>query len=490
MDFLDPRLRRAHRRRLMIGYVLMGIVVGIATLLIVYLAYGYDIDRKTGNLIQNGIVFVDSNPRGARVYLNDVQQSSSTDLRLALPAGVYTIRLERDNYRTWERTFNLRGGEIERLVYPYLIPNDFVTNDVYAYDVTPALVTQSLDRRWVLVQKAGQTYQFDLFDLDDYQKAPTTILLPLSILTEPTAESSISVIEWSSNNRHVLIKRSFNQSSEYLLLDRESPNESINLNVTLGISPAEIRMRNKRQDQFYYLDASAGTLRIANTRDRTLSAPIATGVIDYRTYGDDMIIYVTYENTEDNKASFRIIENNQVYTLRTASRSDKYILEIARYEDKWYFAAGSNVDDLVSVYRDPIPALKAQTTTPLIVAATIRLDDPKFISLSENSQFIMVQSGNKFLSLDLEDTTQYRTSLTHDILPGQKLEWMDAYRLLFTVNGQSYIIDFDGSNEETLVTSKLAPGPFFDRDYNNVYTFEDSKSTQSKQALTRTIIED
>src|SRR5690606_25190386 len=131
---------------------------------IFYITYGFDIDRKTGTLIQKGIVFVDSKPQNARIFLNEIEQRSRTDTRMAFPAGRYTIRLEAEGYRHWERTFELDGGEIERLVYPYLIPNEFVTTDVAQYNTFPELVTQSPDRRWLLVQRPGTIYQFDVFD--------------------------------------------------------------------------------------------------------------------------------------------------------------------------------------------------------------------------------------------------------------------------------------------------------------------------------------
>lgn len=153
MDFLDPRRRRAHRRRLMIGYALMAVLVAIGTMVVLYQAYGFDIDRKTGTLIQNGIVYVDSKPKGARIFLNEVEQRNSTDTRMVLPAGTYNVRVELENYRHWERTFNLEGGEIERLVYPLLIPNQFVTTDVNQYNLFPGISTQSPDRRWLFCSK-------------------------------------------------------------------------------------------------------------------------------------------------------------------------------------------------------------------------------------------------------------------------------------------------------------------------------------------------
>lgn len=490
MDFLDPRRRRAHRRRLKIGYALMSILVAFGTLVVMYLAYGYDIDRKTGNLIQNGIVFVDSKPGNAKVFVNNVQQSGDTDMRLALPAGVYTIRIEANGFRHWERTFNLEGGEIRRLIYPILIPNQFITTDIATFDAMPSLAMQSPDRRWVLVQRPAQTYQFDVFDLSSPEKAPESIIIPPGILTDPSASAVLQMVEWSNDNRHVLLKRVFGDKTEWIVFDREDPGESFNLNTDLGISPVEVSLRDKKFDQFYYLESKPGILRNANADNKTISAPLIDKVIDYRTYGDHTILYVTKDKVPTGRAEFRIRDDGKTYTLKQASESDHYVLDLSRFDDKWFYVAGSSKDDIVSVYENPVDSLKSDSDEPLLVTALMRLKNPRFVSFSANTQFIGLQSGDSLLVIDLEDAHQYRTNLDQDIALDQKLRWMDGHRFIYTINSQSYIVDFDGSNKNTLVTSRMKYGPFFDRDYDNVFTFEDSKSDFTKKAFTRTIIDD
>src|SRR5690606_11607989 len=132
------------------------------------------------------------------------------------------------------RTFSLDGGQIQRLVYPFLILNVLQTSDVSQYDVLPGLTTQSPDRRWLLVQHPGGTYQFDVFDLAEPEEAPEIVVVPPNILTNPGANSSIKLTEWSNDNRHVVFERTYDNTSEFILLDREKPQESININTTFG----------------------------------------------------------------------------------------------------------------------------------------------------------------------------------------------------------------------------------------------------------------
>ncbi len=486
MDFLDPRRRRSHRRRLYIGYVLMSIVVAIGTLIVLYLAYGYDIDRKGGGLIQNGIVFVDSQPPSSTIYVNDQKQGHRTAARMVLPAGIYTIKLEAEGYRSWERTFSLDGGQIQRIVYPFLVPNILSISDVQDYASLPTLASQSPDRRWLLLQRPGQVYQFDLFDLNDPERAPEEITVPLSILTDPAADAGLTFIEWSNNNRHVLLERQYEGKTEFIIFDRDNPDDSVNINTSLGITPLTVSLKDKRFDQIFYLDAIPGTIRSADLSDRTISAPLAQGAIAYKSYGEDVILYATQEDVETGKTELRILERDQTYILRTVKEADAYVLDVSRYENRWYYVAGSASDNMAFVYKNPLASLKATKKTPLAVEAILRLDNPRFVSFSANSQYIALQSGPNFVTLDLEDGQQYRTKLDHDISISQKLRWMDGHRLLYVVNTQSYIIDFDGSNEETLVTMQAPLEPFFDKNYDNIFTLEPSKEDASRYALTLT----
>lgn len=490
MDFLDPSKKKAHKRRLMFGYFLMSIVIALGTLLIFYLAYGFDIDRKTGDLIQNGIVFVDSKPKNAKVFVNDIEQRNRTDTRLVLPAGVYTIRIEGENRRHWERTIDLNGGEIERLVYPYLLPNTLVTEDVATMDVLPSLATQSPDRRWLLLSDSKNVSKFSVYDTGDITKQPKTVEIPENILTEPKAVSSLKFVEWSRDNQNIVFERIYDtDKSEFIVFNHTDPASSFNINTTFGIKPKTVSLKNKRYDQIYYLDNTLGRLRVADVKNKTISAPLLEDVIDYTTY-DDIVLFVTQKDVEAGRAEFRVFEGGNVYPLKNVAQSDVYSMDLSKYDGKWYYVVAASADNMGFVYQEPLSALKSDTKKPLTVTAIMRLDNPRFVSFSAGTQFIGLQSGNKLLTFDLEKDHQYRLDLAVPVPVEQEIKWMDGHRYIYSFEGQSYIVDFDGSNEETLVTSLLDSGPFFDRDYDNVFTFEGSKSQPDKKALTITVIDD
>ncbi len=488
MDFLDPSRKKAHRRRLFLGYFLMAIMVAIGTLIVLYQANGWDVNRENGEFIQNGIVFVDSKPGGATVYVNNVAEREKTDTRLVLPEGIYTIRIEAEGYRTWQRSFELDGGQIERLVYPFLLPNTLTITDVKTYDAKPLIASQSPDRRWVLIQRPGETYQFDVFDLINPAEKPVQVAVPITTLTSPSVDASLEFVEWSTDNKHVLVKRSYENKSEYIIFNREASAETVNLNTAFGITPAEVSLRDKKPDQFYYLDSLPGVLRTANTKSKTISAPLLSAVIDYKSYGDNIILYVTKEGAQNDKTNFKILDGETDYLLKSVKQSEEYVLDVAKYNGDWYYVIGATNESAVFVYKNPVTVLK-QENSSLSAYSILRLGNPKFVSFSANTQYIKAQSGKTITTLDLEHEKQYIFELDQDIPLDQDVKWMDGHRFVYVDNQQSYIVDFDGSNKQTLVTSALPNSPFFDRDYDNVFTIENSKTDNSKMAFTLTVID-
>lgn len=141
MDYLDPRKRRAHNIRLIVGYVLVGIVIGLATYIIDAGANGYGLNVKTGQIIQNALLFTDSKPGGAEIWLNGQDRNAKTSARLILPAGNYTLTLKKDGYRDWSRKFVLSEQSVGRYVYPFLFPVKPVITNLKSYQSLPGLVT-------------------------------------------------------------------------------------------------------------------------------------------------------------------------------------------------------------------------------------------------------------------------------------------------------------------------------------------------------------
>ena len=186
MDYLDPKKKRQHKIRLLVGYSLFSVAIAFATLLLVYMANGYDLDRSTGQVIQNGLIYLDSRPGGADVYLNGEKQRGTTDARLVVPAGSYTIDLKRTGYRGWSRSLLLEGGSLRRLTYARLIPEVLETSSVAELRSDPINISQSVDKRWAVFSYAEKPLQLDLIDTNQAQISVQSCQIGESVIASPT----------------------------------------------------------------------------------------------------------------------------------------------------------------------------------------------------------------------------------------------------------------------------------------------------------------
>lgn len=490
MDFLDPKKKRAHRTRLFIGYGLMAIAISIATTIIAFEAFGFGIDRQTGTVIQNGLLFIDSHPESARITLNG-EDKGLTDARLVIPDGQYTVELSRDGYRTWRRTFRLEGSKIERLVYAFMFPEKLDSEDVQLYSDTPRFSTQSPDRKWLLVQKVGALSTFDLFDLSLENVDPVEFKLTDTLFTNAGAGNhTLELADWSTNNRHVLIKHIFDGGHEFIMIDREQPALSININNTLNRAPTAITMRDKKFDELYIHTLPAGTLELADLGTNNI-IPVLTNVLAYKTYSTEEILYVSNEEFAANKALVKIRTADKVQIIRELPANDPhYLVEISKFDGAWYMAAGASQEKKVYVYKEPFDVLNRSNGNKIPIPETVLKTDniAQFVSFSANVRFIALQGGNQFAVYDAESDKLFRFNTKLNVAETEKARWMDGHRLTVNSEGRLKIFEFDGNNMQDLIAISGNHLPYFDRDYDRLFTISPSPLVQSRPSLVQSFM--
>jgi hypothetical protein len=476
MDFLDPRKTRRSQIRLMVGYVMVAILIALATVVLVYDAYGYGLDTKTGNIIEKGLLFMDSKPGGANIYLNGENQNNTTSARFVLPAGNYTLSLKKNGYRSWQRTFTLSEHSIERYVYPFLFPTKPVTASLKTYSSQPNLVMQSPDRRWLLVSSSSTdttTASFDEFDTTNLGQASKSINIPSGLLTGANLPgSSLSVVEWSTDNVNVLLKHVYQGGDEFIVLNRQDPTKSYNVNKLLNVSPSQVALRNKKVNQLYIYKQSGGTLQVGDTSKATLDTPILRNVLAFKAYGSNLLTYVTNNGVPAGHVTARIWDNGKNYLLSTFVTGNIYLIDAAQFQGHWYYVAGSDKSDRVNIFKDPLDKLHGSFKAAPLMA--LRQTGGTKISFSANTRFVVLEAGQSFAVYDFEAQSYYHYTLPAKI--DDSLHWMDGHRLIGSTNGKIFIMDYDSINRQTLSSTLLPNGGDFDRDYNHLITFVPSSS--------------
>jgi len=485
MDFLDPKKSRDHTIRLILGYVLMSIALVLATYVLISLANGFGVQQ--GKVIQNGLVFVSSSPSDAEIRLNDKLHEQRSNARLILPAATYTLKVSKDGYRDWQRALTVEGGSVEHFDYPLLIPNKLAAAAVSGYPAAPAFATESPDRRWLMVQPSGQTANFDVYDLRDPKKVlanKVTITIPASIFDLPQeGAQTFEVVDWSRDNDYILLRHVVGDQKEYVMVSRTKPEESFSLTKKLGLNATtEISLQDKKYDRYFIHDAAAQTLMTA-TFGNTVPVPLLTGVVDYETYGQDVIVYATTVGSPEGKAEIKFYQDKQSYSIRQVNKDKDYLLDLTSYDGDWYIAAGTPSEDHVYIYKNPVERLKRDASLPLVPVENLKIDGPNYMEFSANSQFLMIQNGQDIATYDAENERSYTYKLDKPIdAPQASVTWMDGYHLKLVSGGAVTIFDYDGTNVQTLSSGIATYLPFFDTSYQYLYSIAPAGTGDSPTA--------
>ena len=488
MDFLDPREKKLHTIRLMIGYVLMTILIFTATLLLVFQAYGFGVDRKTGEVIQNGLVYIDSAPDKATIYIDGVEQKDRSNTRLVLKEGAYQLTIKRDGYRDWNRKIEIKGGDIEHITYPMLIQTNLAQEEIINFGVKENLVeSQSPDRRWIMVGRSSSLKEFTELDLKDANKRSDVplsrqVTFPEAVFTASDQPHLLGVVEWSNDNEHFLVKHTYGTATEYVILNRNRPETSFNINKLLERDPTNVTLRDKKFDQWYLQDKNNGDLTFANAKKEI--SLVASKVVVYKSHDDSVLLYS--QKSSDGLQNIYLKQDKETKLLRQVS-AGTVLLDIARYDNKWYVVVASDGDKKTYVYTNPWDILSKFDDTRPAPNAILHAKEPiKTLEFSSNTRFIFARDDQHFAVYDAELDKAYNYNFSEKLDADTEVSWMDGHRLLAMSAGQAYIVEFDGANKQLLVPAQPAKSTFFDRDYSVLYSFLDSKNKSGTTTLAQT----
>lgn len=462
----------------------MAVALGFGSLLLFFIVNGYSFDRQTGNVIQNGLVFVNSNPVSSTIYINGTERGG-TDGRFVLNEGSYSLELRRDGYRSWKNDFTLEGGSIERFVYPFLFPSRLQSADSQLYAAAPDMASISPDRRWLVTHRLAAFNSFEVTDTTTETNETVTITVPASILVPKAGAQRLELVEWSTDNRRFLVKHTYEGGQDFVMIDRTTPAESYNVTQVFGKAYSQVSLYDKRFDRLYLYSAEGGVLQRGDVGSRTVET-VASKIVAYWPYGGDMVLYVTDQGAETGKVIFRLIEGGTVHTIRSLPASEKYLMDAARFNNRLYVAVGTTAESKVYLFEDPQAARNLTRNKLPLAKALLRVDAASKISFSANARFIALQGNGQFAVYDAENNRQFRYDTGLKPPTGQDATWMDGHRLALVSDNKLYVFDFDGKNRQTL--NAVLPGfpPFFNQNYTALFTISPSGTVPDKPALVRT----
>lgn len=467
MEYLDPRKQKRHRITLLTGYALVGLGIVIGTVVLLWQAYGFGV--QNGQVIQDGMVFVSSQPNPASIYINGVLNAATTNTRLTIPSGLYNFELKANGYRPWTHWINVMGGQVVHYDYPLLVPNKLVSKTIAVFNSAPEFATQSPNQQYLVVPDQTTFGSFYMYDLTSPATPPVTLTLPASLLTPAQSTQSWKVVGWADDNQHLLLEHLYDGSSEFIELDTQNPSQSVNLNKTFNISPTSVTLNNLKYNQFYFYDAVSKSLSTA-TLGSTAVTQVEPNVLSYKSYLNNSYLYVTSAGAPTGKVAVELDVNGKDYFVRDLPVSQTYLLNMASYNGNNYAVVGASSDNFVYLYQNMINQT-GSGNGPITPYRAILINHPNYDSFAPTAQFIMVENGSQVAVYDILNDEIYHYDLPMQIdSPQQNVFWMDGDRLDFVSGGNLVITDYDNTNQQKLTPAMAAYQSFFAPDYHSYFT--------------------
>ena len=486
MDFMDPAWRRRHNIMVIVGYVLIGITLLLATIILIFVAYGFG--YQNGQVVQNGLLFLSSGPKSAEIYIDGVRYKSNTNTKLTLPAGTYNFTLKRAGYRDWYRPIVMTGGDVESYVYPLLFPATLTTNTRQDYSGAPALMSVSPDKRWLMIGHPESLALFDLYDLHNPGRPPALVTLPSGLLTESTDAQHLDAVAWAGDNNHLLLKHAYGTQTEYILLNRSSPDQSVNLTKALSLPTMaiDLRLSNGRYDRYIELNAATHTLARA-TLTSPQPATYVTGVLAFVTSGDNTVIFATPDSANAKDVNIDLYDGNTTYVIRHDVAGTNYLLDAAIYQGDLYIAIGVTGENIGFIYRNPAAQLADQQLGVAVPVRVFHITAPGYVSFAPGGQYVLFEHGASLASYDLNNQQGFAYTMPDSLDTDQThASWIDGARLTYISKGQIIVADFDGRNRQVLVSGDPRYPAYFDGDSKFLYALVPAASEKDHELLTST----
>jgi hypothetical protein len=359
MEFRTKKAKKKAKIMLFTGYFLVGIAVALSTVVLVYQAKGYDYDRKRDEIIVKGLLYVDTDPTGADIFINGKQQSNQSNTKISLEEGDYDLKIAKKGFYDWTKKIRVDGAQIEYILYPKLISSDLIgasktrLNLGTNYDITK--VFESPDLKTIYILQADDKKQYNYINIDSTN--PTILPLDIPELTKSTTNASqLSVLDWSPDSKALLlsvVEPGLTKKILYINFSNPSASKIISQDDT-GYSAAFF---NSSADAV--VTDSKGVTGLLNLKNLSYDARFSASSISEKSIGEGGVVgLVKNPITQESKLVAQIGGAQIGLDAPTFDYNSTILQDKIKYNGKLLNAIYSSSAEEVVVYEDLLGTLQ------------------------------------------------------------------------------------------------------------------------------------
>lgn len=431
-------------------YTVMTLSVVTIVSLLMLVVLGYSFNERDGKLEQGGLLQFASTPTGADVILDEVKLGPATNTKATVDAGVHSVSFERQDYRSWKKTISIAPGQIGWLSYARLIPQK-VTPSMLRTFTTLSSSLESPQHKYMLLHEAADKPSFVLADISGDTVRYQDVVLPSTVYTQPAAgkAQTFTPMSWSRNEDSFLVRHTYNDDqTEWLIVQRNSPERSVNISTTYAIQPSKILFAGDGNRLLFV--QTDDVVRRINLDEQTLSRPLATRVAHFTGYDDKVIVYSTSADEKNQRyVGYATTDIASSVTLATYPADGQPLFaDMSNYFNRKYLAIVHGTQ--LTITAGDLPTLTSKGSMKAFAKQLIPTGTTDLL-MSRNHRFAVVQLPDGYATYDIELKKYDKTTWATMPVVQRSLQWLDDYMFWSDAGGMLRFYEFDGANQQNIM---------------------------------------
>lgn len=435
--------------------VVMVLAVIVLTTFLFFIMLGYRFNRESGTIQQGGLVQFISQPTGATVTVGNAQLANATRSKITLYPGEYLVKMERAGYDLWQKNITVRAGTVLWLDSARLVPTTRSTTSMKTFaNLADSLVRTS--GKYMALMSDSTTPSFELVPLTDADKLESKqVIVPSSLVTsgKKGTKHSYSFVEWSRDDRHLILEHRYGSEREFLLVDTEAPERTIAVRSMKKAAPVEVTF-DPRSITDMVARYSDGTVRLINA-DR-VSEPVLTKVATMTMAKGTTILYSTLPAGGVVKTGYLTLGRDKPKELASYTTKSPVELALGDYYYDDYLA--TSVGETATIEKLPeLPSSDSDAMLEKAVIAQFKLEgEPLEVSVRNGGRFMAFAGKTQMVTYDIELNTKAQAVIQGDRALKTAPKWLDNQHFWSDANGSLHQYEYDGTNQADI--TKVAPG--------------------------------
>lgn len=478
--------KRKRKIRVFVTNLLMFSSVLAIVITLVFITQGWTVDQ--GGIEQGGLAQFASAPTGATVEIDQTTLYTKTNTKANVLPGTHEFKIWREGYETWYKKTDIKPGQVLWLNYARLIPKEKKTTKVLDFNKLVQSFSFSNRQKMLNISELENGYpEFSLTDIRTDKPKQTNLTMPENLFDyndqekeDPTKlRGQFRIIKISNDNSRALIKRTGKDKNEWVIIDINKPADSQNLTREFNIDFQGFEFIS--DDGVKILAKTGENLRKVDIRDKTMTAAIADGVVEFSTYKKDAIAYTSkIKNSDKVSVNFLKLDTDKPVRIK-GEFSNQVKIRLAHYYNENYLHILDG--ERVLVYKKDFWPTDQKDNFGL--AETIMLSfSADLLQTNKEGRILMLSKKDQTYSYDLELNCGYELNINKNNKNETGVKWLDDFMIYDYINGFVTTYDFDGANKQTLVkASDSFPVVASENDKYLFYFNDDGSGRQSLNRL-------